>query len=183
MSDLLSKLALGTRHTKLIPWPGSEQMVLLRILSQADRQEAVFATERLFKAQTIDINMMTADEYEEEKLTQILWRCIRDPEKPSEAIAKDVTTFRAGLTKEDRAYLGEQYITFERDCSPSPDNMKSEEFDALVAQVKKTPEVILSLPIGSSTLRKLSRSLAEQLVISQTGSGSSSLPQKRQQTS
>jgi len=160
VSSLIEKLKLGTDNTKLINWPGSEQKVLLRILSQKDIQDASFAAERLFKAEKIETNMMTATTYEEEQATQLLFKSLRDPERQDEPIATNITEFRKALTKEEKTQLVGEYMTFERDCSPNPDNMSDEEFDKVLQDVKKNPASIDSLNCSSSLLRRFITILA-----------------------
>jgi hypothetical protein len=168
MSDLLQRLKLGSDNVKLIDWPGTDKKVALKILSQQDTQLAAFDTERIFKSNKIEISMVTAEEYESEKSTQILYRALRDPEKLSEAIAGTITEFRSLLSREEKKLLIDQYLAFESECSPSPDNLSNEEFDRLVESVKKKVEQTLGSVSNIGTLKRLITTLVSQL---------SSLPQ------
>jgi hypothetical protein len=178
MSDLLQKIKLGTNNVKLIKWPSSDQEVLIRVLSQQEMQEAVFATERLFKKENIEVNLITSDEYDNEKATQVLYRAIKDP-TDNKSICANITEFRASLTKEEKLYLIQEYLTFEKDCSPRPDNMSSEEFDKFLAEVKKNPSLINSSSLSCATLRSCITTLASQLETSLRLNASSSLPSKK----
>jgi len=164
MSNLIEKLKLGVENVKLIQWPGTDQKVLLKVLSQKEIQDASFAAERLFNTEKIAVNMMTTDAYETEKVIQLLYRAIRDPEKQEEPIAPSITEFRKALTKEDVEYLSEEYGTFTKDCSPNPDNISSEEFDKILVDVKKNPLSITGVNYSSTTLKKFITSLASQPV-------------------
>lgn len=155
MSDLLAKLKLGTSNQKLIDFPGTTQKVVLRILSQADLQLATFSTERLFKSEKIDVNLVTGNEWDNEKATQILYMALRDPENQDEPIAKSITEFRKALTKDTKDELISEYLTFEKDVSPSPEGLSSDEFDRTVAEVKKKPETIQLKSFSTATLKKL----------------------------
>jgi hypothetical protein len=142
MSDILAKLKQGTNHIKLSVFPGTTQAIAFKILSQQDLQDAAFATERLFTSSKIELNLASAQEYDEEKSTQILFRALRDPAKQDETVAPDITTFRKLLTREEKAVLIDEYLTFEKDCSPRSDTLSSEEFDKLVSDLKKKPDSI-----------------------------------------
>jgi hypothetical protein len=163
MSDLLAKLRLGTANTKLIKWPGCEEYVGLKILSQQQQQDGAFAAERWFEGHKISIHLGSADEYDSEKASQMLWRALVDPKDMKTPVFDTVDKFRESVTREDKSYLIEEYMTFEKDCSPSPDNMKPEEFDAFLSEVKKTPEEILSKCTSSNTLKRCITTMASQL--------------------
>jgi hypothetical protein len=155
MSDLLSKLKLGTANHKLIDWPGTQTKVVLKILSMAETQEAMFATERHFKQSKIEVNLVTAKEYDTELTTQTLYRAIRDPQKLEEPIALTITDFRLCLNRDESDLLFKEYLAFEADCSPSMDNLSGEEFDRIVADVKKKPEETLGSVTNLAVLRRL----------------------------
>jgi len=179
MSDLLSRLKLGTRATKLVLWPGDTEHVLLRILSQTQRQEATFATEQLFKSAKIELNMVTASEYESEQATQMLYRAVRDPAAPDEPVCPNITEFRKALTADTKRILLDEYVAFEKDISPSPDNLSSEEFDKILSDLKKNPSQTLSNISSISTLKRLCVTMANQPVTLPKVSGSSSRQSKQ----
>jgi hypothetical protein len=181
-SNLLSRIKLGTANTKMVKWPGSEELVSLRILSLQERQEAGFATERHFKTSGIDLNMATAPDYDEEKAVQMLWRALRDP-NGNVPLCKSIGEFRCALTREDKTTLIDEYLTFERDCAPSPDNLTEDEFDQFVSELKKTPDEILSGNYSTSMLKKLCRSLASQLAIALSRNFSGSATPETQSSS
>ena len=102
MSGLLDRLKLGTSNIKLVKWPGSDVQVTIRILSQQDIQEAIFATDRLFKSNKIEPSLVTAEEFDNEKQTQVLFRTVRDPEDMEKPICQTVEEFRRSLTREEK---------------------------------------------------------------------------------
>jgi hypothetical protein len=161
MSDLLSKLKLGTNNTKLINWPGTETKVLLRILSQQDFQTASIDTERIFKAYKSDLNLMNGTTYAEEENTQILFLALRDPANVSEPIAPSITEFRKSLSTNEKRLLFEEYASFDAECNPSPGNLSDEEFDRLVVSLKKKPEETLTSLLSLSIAKKLLLILAK----------------------
>lgn len=171
MSDLLQRLKLGSDNVKLIDWPGTTKKVALKILSQQDQQLAAFETERHFKSNKIDVSMVTAEEYENEKATQILYRSLKDPEKLGEAIAGTITEFRSLITREEKKLLIDSYLTFESECSPSPDNLSDEEFDRLITDLKKNPAQTLGNITSIHTLRRLLHTTVSQLSSLPRGNG------------
>jgi len=180
MSDLLNQLKLGTDNVKLIKWPGSSKEVALRIISQRDHQDSVFSTERLFKSEKIDVNMVTAEEYDSEKATQLLYRALRDPQKLDEPISTSIGEFRRLISREEKRMLIDEYMGFESECSPSPENLSAEEFDKVFTALKKNSAETIGSITSMSTLKKLLRTTADQLVSSQMASGSSSSRSKKQ---
>ena len=153
--SLLDTLKLGTKNCKMVKWPGTDTEIAMSILSQQQIQDAVFATERLFKGEKIEMNMGTADEYDSELSTQKLFRSIHDPKDMDKPVATTITEFRKALTREDRTVLIEEYLAFEKECSPSPDNLTNDEFDQLLSDLKKTPHETLGRITSISTLKKL----------------------------
>jgi len=179
MSDLLLRLKLGSSATKLVTWPGSAEHVLLKILSQQQRQEATFATEQLFKTAKVELNMVTANEYESEQATQMLYRSLRDPAAPDEPICASVTEFRKALSADEKRILLDEYVAFEKDISPSPDNLSDEEFDRILSDLKKNPSQTLGNISSISTAKRLLAIMASQPVTLPKASGSSSRASKQ----
>jgi len=179
MSELLARIKLGTKNTKLIPWPGSDQMVMIRILSEHERQRASFDAEKYFQKEGIALHMGTVDEYETEKANQLLWKGLQDP-ATQEPLTKTMDEFRRTITRDERAQLISEYVTFEQDVSPSPEGMTEEAFEAFLADVKKNPSEALGNNSSSNILKKLITTLVNQLVTSQQPNGLSSLRSKKQ---
>jgi hypothetical protein len=178
MSDLLSRIKAGSDNVKLINWPGHSpdkaSKVLLKILSQDEHQSAAFSTERHFKSEKIEISMVTAEEYESEKATQILFRALRDPEKTSEPISPTISDFRRLLTKNEKEVLADEYLTFEKDCSPSGENLSSDELDSVIAELKKKPEAVWSTNLSTAMLKSCICSMAKDLATLRAAKSSTS---------
>jgi hypothetical protein len=167
------KLKLGTRNIKNIKYPGSAEDVTLKILSNADIQDAIFATERFFKATDMTVSSTTLDAYEDERTTQILFRALRDPDDPKKPFAPSADELRKQMSKDEKTLLSGEYTAFEQECSPSLEKMTEEEFDALWEEVKKKPQIQLnSLNLGTQI--RLLRYLASRPSTSPTHSGSTS---------
>ena len=170
--SLLEKLKAGKKNKKTIKYPGTDQDIVVSILSEADIQIAHFEAERLFKKNGIEVSMSTVDAYEAEKTTQILFRACSDTEgKP---LAKAVDEFRSQVLKAEKDILVDEYNALENECSPNPDMMSGEDIEKIIDEVKKRPEIIGSVS-NIVTARKLIVSLASRLQNSQQGSGSTSL--------
>jgi hypothetical protein len=162
MSDLLQKLKLGKDSVKLVNFPGTTQKVALQILSQHELQLATFNTDRLFQTEKITVNMVNADDWDQEKATQILFLALRDPADMEQPIAKNITEFRKALTKDEKEVLIDEYLTFEKDVSPRSETLSDDEFDRVVSDVKKNADSIYSSNFSTNMLKKLVHTLANQ---------------------
>ncbi|MBN2427106.1 MAG: hypothetical protein JXK94_02090 [Deltaproteobacteria bacterium] len=171
--SLLERLKAGIKNTKNIPFPGTDQEVTLRVLSNAELQEAHFAAERHFKKAEIEPGMTTIDAYEDEKTTQILFRALRDPEEPANGIASSASEFRGLLNRQEKDALVDEYTAFEMECSPRTEDMTEQEIGSLIEDVKKNPQTLGSVS-NITTARKLIAFLVSRLPPSQKDSGSSS---------
>ena len=160
--DLLTKIKAGTDHVKLVPFPGTTTNVALKILSQHDLQMAAFDTEKLFTNSKIDLNMGTATEYDQEKATQILWRALRDPEDLVKPLCASITEFRKLLSRAEKEQLIDEYLTFEKDVSPRAETLSNEEFDKLVSDLKKKPDLTVLSSLNTQMLKRLIITLASQ---------------------
>ena len=128
MSSLLEKLKAGKRNVRIIRFPGTEQKAALRALSNADLQEAAFATENHFKSKNIEITTTTIEAYEDENTTQILFRALRNPDDPDQPFAKSVDELRSLLTRDEKDYLAEQL----------PKNCQMQRWTIFLRALKKT---------------------------------------------
>lgn len=159
---LLEKIKLGTKNTRLVFWPGTQDHVLIRILSINELQECVFNTEHLFKAQKIETNLMTSTEWDDERATQILFKSLRDPSNQEKPVCSDMAQFRLLLTRDERNALLLEYLAFEKEVSPLSENLSSDEFDRTLQSIKKNPELIMSGNYSIFMLKKLLHFLVSQ---------------------
>ncbi len=167
--SLLEKLKRGTDNKKTIPFPGTSENIVLRVLSDGARQDARFATEHRFKANNIDVNMMTADTYEAENSLQLLYRALSDMD--GNPLARTVDDFRTLINLEEKNILIVAYLEYEAECSPSPQTMTAKELEALLEEIKKKPQTIGSLS-SMPIARQLISYLANRPATSLTDSGS-----------
>jgi len=151
--SLLEKLKSGKRNVRLIKFPGTDHDVALRVLSNAEVQEALFATEGRFKQKKIEVSATTVEAYEDENTIQILTRALRDPKDPEQPFAANVDQLREMITLEEKNDLVREYDAFENEVSPSAKTIDDDELDRIFDEVKKKPETGSSLNIY--TLRKL----------------------------
>lgn len=171
--NLLEKLKAGTRNTKTIKFPGTSQDVLIKVLSNADLQDAAFATEMLFKSKGIEMSMSIVDAYEDEKTTQILYRALRDPIDQTKPITASIDEFKSLITKAEKDKLVDEYITLEQECSPNIDSMSEADMHAFLDELKKSPETLGNVS-NIITARRLISFLVSQLQNSQKDNGSMS---------
>lgn len=172
MSDkLLEKLKAGTDNKKSIRFPGTETSIVIRPLSEAERQAAHFATEQHFKRQGIDVTMSTVEAYEAEKTIQLLYRAVSDEE--GNPLAGTVRRFAELLTINEKSALVDEYMTHEKDSSPNPETLSEEEIDEILESLKKNQAIPGSVS-SMSIARQLIISLANRLTTLQQASGSTS---------
>ena len=142
--SLIEKLKAGNRNIKTVKFPGAEEDILLQILSNADIQDAVFGAERRFKTEDIAITDSTRDAYNDERMTQILFRALRDPKDAKKPFAVTADELRKLLTKEEKEWLSSEYDAFEQECAPQLVKMSGEQFEELWDALKKSPKTVLN---------------------------------------
>lgn len=155
MLSALEKLKAGKSHTKTVTLDGIE--IGLRLLSENDYLDAGLAVINLFKAQKIDdVNMANAELFEAEKSNQLLVRALCQPGAADQPFADSPLQLRNALSREHKAWLIDQYLAFEKEHSPlAGRNMSDDEFTALLAALKKTPETVNLNDLNTDTLARL----------------------------
>ena len=116
--SLLKELKDGKKPSKVIQFPGTEQAIVLRLLSNGQIQQALFATEKYFKKKEIELTLNTSEAYGDENTTQMLALALRDPEDPSKPFAEGADELRGLLTTAEKDILVQQYNNFEKETSP-----------------------------------------------------------------
>ena len=154
--SLLEKLkqAGSARH----PVSLGEAKLALRLLSEKDYGNAGMAAHLAFAE--IDMTPTSAELYERSLANELLALAVLDAETGKPAF-ESAAQLAETLTREQKAYLLEEYLAFERDYSPA--RMSEEAFNALLEEVKKTPQTAQLSDSSSATLKKLVRCLASQL--------------------
>lgn len=158
MSELLDRLKAGKAARAVVKLNGVE--LALRVLSEQDYMEAGVAAESAMKAAKIDLSMSTADLFEAEKSSQLLLLALMEPS--GEPLAYSASSLRNALSREESAYLVEQYLAHEKSFSPSERNMPEKEFQLLLDEVKKTPETRRLNDLSIATLKRLITALVCQ---------------------
>lgn len=159
MSDILQKLKESGNARTVVALDGHS--IGLRILNDEDYLEADFAVIARMKEKEIEFATESADAFEHEKSTQLLFRALVDPET-GKPLSKSVTEIRKSLSREQKAYLINAYLEFEKERSPKEETMEESEFQALLEVVKKKPELTSLSDLNIATLKKLILSLASQ---------------------
>jgi hypothetical protein len=170
----LAALKAGTNNRKTVKFPGTDQDVVMRVLSNAEVQEAEFGTEKHFRQQGIQYYEATVEAYEKEKTVRMLHSALRDPEDETKTFAASVAELRAMTTQAEKDALVMELNDFMAECSPDMEALSEEEFGEIVEMVKKRPEETVSSLSSMSLLRRLAISLASRPASSRTGSGSTS---------
>jgi hypothetical protein len=170
---LLQKIKAGTSNRRTINWPGTDTQIDLRLLSNRDELDSTLAADRLFKDSEDRIEFHNLDAYQTERTMQQLWRaCVEHG--TDTPIAESIAEFRKLVTTHERDALVDEYNTLAEQCNPSPRELSDDEFDSLVAQLKKKPKETAGSISSLSTLRRLCRYLAFQPATSPRDSGSTS---------
>jgi hypothetical protein len=167
--SLLEKLKAGTNNKKTIKFPGTEEPIVIRILSEGDRQDAWFAAERHFSLNKIEISMSTVEAHEAEKALQMIYRAITDAE--GNPLTKTADQFRKLLSMDEKNALADEYLAFEKECSPVQNHLSEEELRGLRDDLKKNPKTLESFS-DISIARQLISYLVNQPETSPKGSGS-----------
>ena len=137
MMSRLEKIKAGQRHVRTIRFPGTDQDAGLRVLTNAERQQALFATEDHFRKHGIEFSAATVEAFEDENTTQMLALALRDPVQTDRTFAAGADELRGLLTRDEKNELVAAYEEFEQEVSPSASDLTGEELDELLEALKK----------------------------------------------
>lgn len=157
MSELLERLKAGksaVARTKI-----NDVEFGLRVLSEQDYLDAGLASEAAMKSAGVELSVATADLFEAEKSGQLLLRALVVPETGA-PVATTAKELRAALSRDEVAYLIDQYLSHEKSISPSERNMSESDLQDLLEEVKKTPQTARLNGLSSVMLKKLITILA-----------------------
>lgn len=152
MSDLLERLKAGKSAVAKVTISGVD--FGLRVLSEQDYLEAGMAAEAAMKAAGVELSVATAELFETEKSSQLLLRALVNP-ADNKAVAMTAKELRAALSREEVAYLIEQYLSHEKTISPSERNLSDDDLMALLEEVKKTPQTPRLNDLSFAMLKRL----------------------------
>jgi hypothetical protein len=136
----LARFRQGKKHFLEGHWPGdSELKFKLAVLSCTEVGECRGAAFAHLKVDLkLDPNdVLNLDLYQDEVLTQILFRALRDFEDPSQPLAADAKDLRDFMTPDDRSALFDIYSDFRASVDPAPETMDADLYAAIIDAVKK----------------------------------------------
>lgn len=152
MSDLLALLKAGHGTRRLVKL--GEVEFELRLLTEQDYLETGISVIEYFKAQGVTLDMASAELFESEKATQLLMRALVMPHL-DDPVALTPAQLRTALSRDEKNWLVEQYLDFEKTYSPSERTMSETEFAALLEDVKKNPQTTRLNNSSTAMLRRL----------------------------
>ena len=155
--DILSRLKAGKAAISEVPF--GDILLAVRTLTEADRLEAGFAADALWRTRGVEFGVGTADLYESELANQLLLRAVIDPET-RQPVFKTAGELRDTLSREQKIKLMEASSVHERAFNPSERNLSEAEFSALLDEVKKNPATIRLDACSFGLLKKLITVLA-----------------------
>ncbi len=159
MTTLLEKLKASGYHKKETKWPGTDNIIHLRILNENDYLQASLSTDKLFSGTPIAVQNI--DKYNAELETQYLFRSLEDPETGKQLFS-NITDFRDLLTPEIKEILADELDSLHEEFSPDPLRMDQEAFDKLLNDVKKNAKETVGTVSNIFIARKLIIYLAKQ---------------------
>lgn len=153
---LLEKL----KHAGAARYPVAlgDASLTLRLLSEKDYGAAGLAAHQAFA--DVELTPTSAELYERHLANLLLAQAVLDPET-GKPVFESADQLAETLTREQKAFLLDEYLGFERDYSPT--RMSDDAFDALLDEVKKTPQTARLNASSTATLKRLVRCLASQL--------------------
>lgn len=160
MSNWLQKVKAGIKNSTQVRWPGTSELLTIRVASKEELSEAGFAAEARFKRHDVEVAGHNHPDYLDEKNVQILFMVLSVAGKP---VATSVDSFRALISQEELDELSKAYIEHERETSPNLDHLSEEKVGELLAELKKKPDEILGSVSSIGIARKLLRTMVAQL--------------------
>lgn len=138
-ASLLARMLSGKRETREGSWPGRPDIRFTWVvLSNTEIRDCAFTAWHEFASAKVPAdNVAMLQFFQDEVLTQILARAMRDPENTERRLAKDVTEFRDLSTADVRAALYDDYVAFQQSVDPRPESLSPELADRLVELLKK----------------------------------------------
>ncbi len=149
--SLIERLRKGTAHSKEINWPGSDDRLIMRVLSCDGVQEAQSGAVARWDKLGLELNLYTSDDYYSEQMIQLLARSMHRLDAPGERLFPDVAELRGLISPDERSLLASEYIEIQEHANPDVANINPQTIELLKQAVKKKDAVALSA-FGSSML-------------------------------
>jgi len=171
----LEKLGIGRREMRRVQWPGRPEVeAFMQILSCSEVQACHAAAYARFRDLEMPVEPLSLDSFQDECMTQILARGLRDPEHPKELpLATDAADLRDNTTVHERAAVFQLYADFVAEMDPDPTRLPPDLVHQIEELVKKKGETWLR-ELVSSSLASSSPTSDSQPESSPTGSSRSS---------
>lgn len=171
----LAQLGIGTRELQRVEWPGrSDVSCLIRLLTCDEVQGCHAAAYVRFRELGLPVEPVTMALFEDECVTQILARALRDAERPEDLpFAVDAADIREHTTVNERAAVFGLYADFAAERDPDPDTLPPSLVHELEDLVKKKGVAYLR-GLVSSALATSAPTSGSQPESSPTGSSESS---------
>lgn len=149
---ILEKLKAGIKNTRPVDFHGTP--LTIRLLSEGEMQQSRLEAQAYSKKKDLD----EESEIIEKALRQ-LFIALSDEE--GNKIAENIDSFRNLVTRGEREFFIEEYLFLERESLPSVPGMDQSEFQDILDEVKKNPDLVLN---GSNiyTLKRLISYLENQ---------------------
>lgn len=141
----LERLKAGTANTRTVELHGAS--VVVRVLTEWEILEARAAALAFAEKIGLDHEGMTVD-----LCLRQLYAALTDAE--GKKLAVTFERFRSLMTRREREYLIGHYLELEKECAPDLEAMTAEEFEAISEEVKKSPDMLLSVS-SAGLLRRL----------------------------
>lgn len=149
--SLIERLRKGTAHSKEINWPGSNERLIMRVLSCDGVQEAQSAAVKRWGDLGLELNLYTSDDYYSEQMIQLLARSMNRVDAPNTRLFPDAGDLRSLISPDERSLLASEYIEIQEHANPDVANINPQTIELLRQAVKKKDAVALSA-FGSSML-------------------------------
>ena len=149
--SLIERLRKGTNHKKTINWPGSEERLIMHVLSCDELQEAQSAATLRWDELKLELNLYTSDDYYSELTTQLLARAMRTIDDEKQRLFSEAAELRKLITPDERSLLSSEYIEIQQHANPDVADLNPATIEMIRQAVKKKDAVTLSA-FGSSML-------------------------------
>jgi hypothetical protein len=154
----ITKIKNGITNCKLTTWPGSDQDIYLRILSEMDSLRAEQYCDGAYRERSLSLGNI--DERNALKDSYCLYLAIVDGD--GRRVFDDFDVFCSCISSEIRKSLIDQQNSFQAECSPKIAEMSDKEVDALIEDIKKNSQIVLNIS-DMYVLRRLIITLAGRL--------------------
>ena len=133
----LALMRRGKREVRDATWPGTHLPVKLVVLSCSEVQECHAEAIARFERLRIPLDVYSVQLFQDELLTQVLFRGCRDPEDIDQPFAESADDLRDNTTVDERAAVYDVYRDFQASVDPAPGEMDQELLETILDLVKK----------------------------------------------